>query len=139
MQISFAPLDFLGSSSTVVYRDPSVVSSSEMGCCRTCCECLGRIPYGSLVATLITGILCSCCLHFYGKLHTTTRRRKTAGQFDRMGLFMSMGHRLKAYRNINRGGHCSDFLFSNSHNYYNQIFLHTYFELELNLWKRYHK
>lgn len=53
-----------GSSSAVIYRDPSVVSSSEMGCCRTCCECLGRIPYGSLVATLITGtgiaVGCGC-------------------------------------------------------------------------------
>ena len=58
LHLSFSPLlprgSIAGSSTAVTCRPISTISSSEMTCCQSCCECLGRIPYGSLIATLIT-------------------------------------------------------------------------------------
>jgi len=60
-----------GSSTAVTCRPISTISSSEMTCCQSCCECLGRIPYGSLIATLITcaGIAVSCGCSYIGFPH----------------------------------------------------------------------
>lgn len=61
-------------------RPISVISadSAKMTCCHSCCECLGRIPYGSLVATLITGagIAVSCGCSFIGIPHLINMLRK---------------------------------------------------------------